>query len=379
MFKPLLIAASGNVIRVSITGYIGEDVTDTQVLQQMQAYPEATEIEVYINSGGGSVPIGNAIGYALRQHPAKKTAYIIGACASMATMIALSCDTIKMDALAEWMVHLPITTASGRSDQLEDAARISKELEQQFVKLYAAKTGMPEDQMLTLLREERWLSAQRALELGFIDEVMQLQIAAFYTDKEADKTPNEPIRNGGQGRDKTNPNPVKMKGVNKALGLPEDASENAAEDKAKELAEKLKVAEAKAAEIEKQLADVQAAQVQADAETMVEEYVQEGRVEASAKTVWVQSAIANMATTKLQLDSIPKPEGNPIARRIAASAGKQTVADTLMREVTASDKDEDVLKLMTDLQRANKYTDYKDKYPTSAARMIEAVNRKHVR
>lgn len=180
MIKPLQITNNAGTLRIHITGYIGEDVTDAEVLRQLEALPQASAIEVYINSGGGSVPVGNTIAYSLRQHPAPKTAYILGACASMATLIALSCERIVMDAMAEWMVHLPITTASGRSDQLRDAAQISEALEQQFVQLYVARTGMEEAAMLQLLREEKWLSAARALELGFVDEVLGLQVAAFY-------------------------------------------------------------------------------------------------------------------------------------------------------------------------------------------------------
>ncbi|MBX3102149.1 MAG: Clp protease ClpP [Bacteroidetes bacterium] len=184
MFKPLQITNQAGTLRIRITGYLGEEVTEASVTRQLDALPQAERIEVYINSGGGSVPVGNAIAVALRQHPAPKTAYVVGACASMATLIALSCDRVVMDALAEWMVHLPITTATGRSDQLRDAAQISEELEQQFVQLYTARTGMSAEDMLQLLREEKWLSASRAHELGFVDEVLQLQMAAFYPTEE---------------------------------------------------------------------------------------------------------------------------------------------------------------------------------------------------
>lgn len=187
MFKPLQITNQAGTLRIRITGYLGEEVSEADITRQLDALPQADRIEVFINSGGGSVPVGNAIAVALRQHPAHKTAYIVGACASMATLVALCCDRVVMDAMAEWMVHLPITTATGRSDQLRDAAQISEELEQQFVQLFVARTGMAPEAMLQLLQQEKWLSASRARELGFVDEVVQLQLAAFYPTE--DRTP----------------------------------------------------------------------------------------------------------------------------------------------------------------------------------------------
>jgi len=201
MFTPLQISQQAGTIRLHLTGYIGEDVTEQQVLQQLEALPDAEQIEVFINSAGGSVPVGNAIAHLLRSHPAPKTAYIVGSCASMATLIALSCQRIVMDGLAEWMVHLPTTTATGRSDQLADAARISEEMERQFVQLYVQRTGMPEANMLALLRAERWLPARRAQELGFVDEVLELQMAAFYPKAPSGSrttTPASPVKRPSQ-------------------------------------------------------------------------------------------------------------------------------------------------------------------------------------
>lgn len=180
MLKPLSIERTVAATKIRITGYIGYDVMDKEVTDVLDALKPGTPIEVYINSGGGSVAVGNAIAQAIKSYEGQTTAYIVGVAASMATIVAMACDKIVMHSLAEWMVHLPITTVSGRSEEIGMSVETAKEFEDEFVRIYAARTGMSPDDMRKFLQSEQFISARKAKEMGFVDEVLELDMAAFY-------------------------------------------------------------------------------------------------------------------------------------------------------------------------------------------------------
>ena len=90
--------------------------------EELAKYPNVTQINVYINSYGGSVFEGTAIYNQLRRHPAHKTVYIDGFACSVASVIAMAGDEVVMPRNAMMMIHRAIMGAWGNSDELRKAA-----------------------------------------------------------------------------------------------------------------------------------------------------------------------------------------------------------------------------------------------------------------
>lgn len=132
----------------------------------------AQTLHVYINSPGGDVFEGRAIMAALRRFDGKTVAHIDSLCASAATSIALACDRVEMSEGAMFMIHNANGFSYGdKADMRETADRLEK-IENSIVNDYTKKTGKPVEEIIAMMDAETWMSAQEALDGGFIDAVV---------------------------------------------------------------------------------------------------------------------------------------------------------------------------------------------------------------
>lgn len=158
---------------IFIEGEVGEKVTIESVRADIALYPEATDWEIHIDSPGGDVDTGYAIGSILNN--LKHTTANIGAlCASIATYCAHCCDKIIMGPAGDFMIHLPTGTVQGTATDLRKGAerldRIKSELTTRYMKRVARK-GVSAQQVSSMLDEETSMSPSEALAMGFVDEV----------------------------------------------------------------------------------------------------------------------------------------------------------------------------------------------------------------
>ena len=109
--------------KLKLYGAIGRDIIDTDFISQI---PETgnEELEIRINSPGGSVFHGWGIYNALIAYPGKKIIYIDGIAASMASVISLAGDEIYMSENAVFMIHYPSSSVSGNANELRKEAEI---------------------------------------------------------------------------------------------------------------------------------------------------------------------------------------------------------------------------------------------------------------
>ena len=165
---------------ISDAKFWGDEVTPTQIDKDLKALGELDALHVRINSGGGSVFAGQAIYNIIKRHSAaEKIAYVDGLAASMASIIPMACSKIIMPANSLMMVHKPWAMAIGNADELRARSDLLDKIEGQQVDVYQEKTGKPREEIHQLLTDETWMTAQEALDLGFIDEIEQdIQIAA---------------------------------------------------------------------------------------------------------------------------------------------------------------------------------------------------------
>jgi ATP-dependent protease ClpP protease subunit len=173
--------ADGQTAELLIYGDIGDSpfgssVAALDVVVQLAALaPNVTTIRVRLNSYGGSATDGMAIYNALAQHPARKIVLIDGVAASIASLIAMAGDEVRMPPSSLMMIHAPWSPgSSGNAVELRDLADQLDAFANAMAQAYARKSGQSLDAILALLADgaDHWYSAEEAVAAGFADTVI---------------------------------------------------------------------------------------------------------------------------------------------------------------------------------------------------------------
>jgi ATP-dependent protease ClpP protease subunit len=180
MKKWYKIRAARKTAEIRIYEEIGAwGVTAKQFADDLEALGEMQSLNVRIHSPGGDVFEAYAMHNILQRHPARVKVHIDGLCASAATLIALAGDETRMVSNGQYMIHEPWTVTVGNAEDMQKRADLLEGITEQIVGMYARKTGLSPDDIRDLMREETWLTAQQALDSGFIDAIDEpLRIAA---------------------------------------------------------------------------------------------------------------------------------------------------------------------------------------------------------
>ena len=150
-----------------------DDICDKTFKEDIANLGEVENINLHINSPGGSVFAAVAIANTLKNHKAKVTAYIDGLAASAATIITSACDIVKMPKNALFMIHNPLTWAYGNKQELEKTGVLLDKVKDSILETYLAKTkDKTKEELSALMDEEKWFNAEEAKEYGFIDEIV---------------------------------------------------------------------------------------------------------------------------------------------------------------------------------------------------------------
>jgi ATP-dependent Clp endopeptidase proteolytic subunit ClpP len=152
--------------------YWGDGPTAKGVLDKLAAAKGAKQINVRINSVGGVVDDGLAIYNLLNAHPAKKTVYVDGLAASIASVLAMAGDEIVMPESAMMMIHLPWGLEIGGADQMRVMADMLDKRGGQLAGIYAARTGQKLDDVVAAMKAETWMTADEAMALGYATSVV---------------------------------------------------------------------------------------------------------------------------------------------------------------------------------------------------------------
>lgn len=130
------------------------------------------DLEVEINSSGGSVFAGSEIYTILKDYKGHVTVKIVGLAASAASVIAMAGNKVMMSPTAQMMIHNVSTYTSGDYRDMEHSAEVLKSANNTIANAYRLKTGKTQEELLKLMDNETWMTAQKAKELGFVDEIM---------------------------------------------------------------------------------------------------------------------------------------------------------------------------------------------------------------
>lgn len=177
------VKAKGNA---SAEIYIYEDVgegwyggvTAKQFAKDLKDLGSVANIDVRINSAGGDVFDGLAIYRLLVDHPARVVSYVDGMAASIASVIAMAGDEIRINAAGFMMIHDAWGVAVGNSADMRTMADLLETTSGSITDVYAARTKNARPQLRTWMEDETWFTGQEAVDAGFADEMDQLKVAA---------------------------------------------------------------------------------------------------------------------------------------------------------------------------------------------------------
>lgn len=129
------------------------------------------EIVVEINSGGGSVWAGSEIYTALKSYEGSVVSEIVGFAGSAASFLAMA-GKVKISPTGQIMIHNASTWAGGDNREMQQTADMLKSVDEGIANAYMMKTGRSKEELLDLMSKETFMNAQKAVELGFADEIM---------------------------------------------------------------------------------------------------------------------------------------------------------------------------------------------------------------
>jgi ATP-dependent Clp protease protease subunit len=160
--------------------FLGQPVDDTianQICAQLlllAAEDGTRDINLYINSPGGSVTAGMAIFDTMQFVDCDIATYAMGLAASMGQFLLSAGSTGKRYALphARILMHQPSAGIGGTASDIAIQAEQFKLTKLQMAELIAGHTGQSVEQIQADSERDRWFTAQQALEYGFVDHVV---------------------------------------------------------------------------------------------------------------------------------------------------------------------------------------------------------------
>ncbi len=173
-----------NKYQLRLKGYVGGWNFDADYVEYVLDKNKDNEVNVLINSLGGSVSTAFSVSAAFKRHGNVHVHYE-GMNASAATIASLGAKKVSMDCNAMYLVHKCCQEVFKwdmlNADQLEqliaECEKAKKDLEKidlNIASAYAARCKKNTDDLLQLMKEGGWLNASEALEWGFVDEVTDL-------------------------------------------------------------------------------------------------------------------------------------------------------------------------------------------------------------
>lgn len=161
-----------NIATLNIFGDIVDDdyspgISAISFAQELAELGDVEQINVFINSYGGSVSQGFTIYNLLREHKAKVTTYCTGFACSIASIIFLAGDERVMQDASLLMIHNPFCMTVGNASELRKQADDLDKMAQVSVDIYCKATGLSEEVIKEMMDAETWITSKEAYELGF--------------------------------------------------------------------------------------------------------------------------------------------------------------------------------------------------------------------
>ena len=168
-------AIFGAVVDTDDMRYTIEDVTPAQFRSFIGKLEKGEDLELQINSPGGSVYGGIAIANMIRQlsrEGHKVVAKVEGLAASIASVIACACDSVVMGESSLMMIHNCWSVVQGDSNTLRKEAETMDMINEAIISFYLSKFDQSREALKELMNQETWFSGKEAQTFNFKCEVI---------------------------------------------------------------------------------------------------------------------------------------------------------------------------------------------------------------
>ncbi len=153
------------------TDGIGSGSLSSSYIQLQLEAAAGQDVEVHISSVGGSAFDAIAIYDLLKKYPGTVTTYVDALAASAASIVAMGGQTVVMSKYALLMIHKPMVGSGGNADELLKDVQMLNVVQSRLAQIYMDKTGLDEVTVNSLINSVTWMTADQALDLGFIDQI----------------------------------------------------------------------------------------------------------------------------------------------------------------------------------------------------------------
>lgn len=164
----------------------------------LKKFGNVKEIEITVNSSGGSVFSGINIANQIANHPAHITVNVSGVAASIASVIAVAADTVKMESNSMMMIHEVWAPFMGNHSEMRKFADDLEKINTTVFNSYLNKNPDIDHALLKdMMAKETWLTSNECLELGLIDEITEANRASAKISPEMEaRFKNMPVLGG---------------------------------------------------------------------------------------------------------------------------------------------------------------------------------------
>ena len=151
--------------------WFDDDITPAMFREEL--FAGSGPVTVWINSPGGDCIAASQIYTMLMDYKGDVTVKIDGIAASAASVIAMAGTEVLMAPTALMMIHNPATIAMGDHEDMKKAIGMLDEVKESIINAYEIKTGLSRDKLSKLMDAETWMNANKAVEFGFADGILE--------------------------------------------------------------------------------------------------------------------------------------------------------------------------------------------------------------
>ena len=174
----------GEIVSTEWDKWEDEDVAPKDIQDLLYQIGDK-DLDIYINSVGGSVFAGMAIYNMLKRHKGVKNVYVDGVAASIASVIAMAGDNIYIPKNSFLMVHRAWCRISGNADGLKKQAETLEALDEGILNVYKAKLKDEADieVIKSLISKESWINGEEAHRYFNIEVTEANEISASFDEE----------------------------------------------------------------------------------------------------------------------------------------------------------------------------------------------------
>ena len=143
-------------------------------------------VDLWLNSPGGDCVAASRIYMMLMNYPDDVNVKIDGIAASAASVIAMAGTKVSMAPTAMIMIHNPLTIVGGQKEDLDQAVQMLTETKESIINAYELKTNLPREKISSMMDDETWMNVNKAIELGFADNMLGVTDCYSYSDKQSE-------------------------------------------------------------------------------------------------------------------------------------------------------------------------------------------------